>query len=249
MPSGTIARLFSTMCQTIVVIIRKYNCSASSMPCFAVLSFSGITTIHSRIPACVLLLVTSSTRLRSSIQTQLTSLAPDSSRLSAAQTGFTAQPCIHAERQLIASSFAVGDDIMLCSQVQVLQCLLRISHTSFRQLQQSALELNMPEEALRFTLCTRRIWPGSARLRISAAVRKYRAGAASILAGPLENIGKQRSRLAAFTRRRVAAQTGVKIDGLYGEDQLPLMSCRKLAKDRADTVRSARCMCTMNFSF
>ena len=51
----------------------------------------------------------SRTQLRSSIQTQLKLLAPDSSRLSAAQTGFTAQPCIHAERQLIASSFTVGD--------------------------------------------------------------------------------------------------------------------------------------------
>ena len=48
---------------------------------------------------------------QASIQTQLTSLAPDSSRLSAAQTGFTAQPCIHAERQLIASIFTAGDDI------------------------------------------------------------------------------------------------------------------------------------------
>ena len=53
---------------------------------------------------------------QASIQTQLTSLAPDSSRLSAAQTGFTAQPCIHAERQLIASSFTVGDDIKLHPQ-------------------------------------------------------------------------------------------------------------------------------------
>ena len=61
-------------------------------------------------PACVVLLGTSGTQLRSSIQTQLTSSAADSSRLSAAQSGFTAQPCIHAERQLIASSLTVGDE-------------------------------------------------------------------------------------------------------------------------------------------
>ena len=35
----------------------------------------------------------------------------NSSRVSTAQTGFTAQPCIHAERKLVASSFTVGDDI------------------------------------------------------------------------------------------------------------------------------------------
>ena len=34
----------------------------------------------------------------------------NSSRVSTAQTGFTAQPCIHAERKLIASSFTVGDE-------------------------------------------------------------------------------------------------------------------------------------------
>ena len=35
----------------------------------------------------------------------------NSSLVSTAQTGLTAQPCIHAERKLIASSFTVGDDI------------------------------------------------------------------------------------------------------------------------------------------
>ena len=69
-----------------------------------VLSFSDITTTHTRTPACFLLLVTSGTQLRT-IQTQITSLTAHES----AQTGLTAQLCIHAQRQLIASSVTVGE--------------------------------------------------------------------------------------------------------------------------------------------
>ena len=44
----------------------------------------------------------------------LQQLVTGSSRLSTAQTGFTAQPCIHAKRQLIASSFTIGGDFTAC---------------------------------------------------------------------------------------------------------------------------------------
>ena len=51
-----------------------------------VLSFSGVTTTRTRTPACVLLLVTNSTQLRTSIQTQLTSQLNRAPRRAAARS-------------------------------------------------------------------------------------------------------------------------------------------------------------------